>query len=115
MDPDEEYESERIEAGGEIDRVDTAIRILITLLFFVIARVGEGVLGAVIFFELLFTLVTKDPPSPRVRQFANRVIAYLYRIARYLTYNEPVAPFPFQDFPPEVEAPGEPRRLGSGA
>jgi hypothetical protein len=115
MEPDEEYESEPIHGEGEIDRVDTGIRILLTLVFFLIARVGEAVLVAVIVFELLFTLVTKQPPSLRVRQFANRVIAYLYRTARYLTYNEPRAPFPFQDFPPEVEPPGQPQALGTGA
>jgi hypothetical protein len=43
-----------------------------------------------------------------VRQFANRLVAYLYRIARYLTYNEGTAPFPFRDLPPELEPPGEP-------
>jgi hypothetical protein len=105
---EEDYEIEAPDEPGEIDRADTGIRLLLTLLFILIARVGETVLVAVIVFELLFTLATKQPPSLRVRQFANRLIAYLYRIARYLTYNEGAAPFPFRDLPPEVEPPGEP-------
>jgi hypothetical protein len=52
-------------------------------------------------------LVTTRPPSERVRRFANRVLSYLYHIVRYLTYNEPELPFPFSDFPPQLEPIGQ--------
>lgn len=57
--------------------------------------------------KLGFALVTTRPPSERVRRFANRVLSYLYHIVRYLTYNEPELPFPFSDFPPELEPIGQ--------
>jgi hypothetical protein len=86
-----------------IGRKATGIRFLFTLLFYLIAQVVEAVLLAVILFELLYTLVTESPPPDRVREFANRAVAYFYRIGRYLTYNDAEPPFPFDEFPPELE------------
>jgi hypothetical protein len=90
----------------EIDRKETGFRILYSLLFWVIAGVVEMVVGALVVFELLFALVTKREPPGRVRVLANRVIAYFYRVGRYLTYNEPDPPFPFSEFPTEIEPTG---------
>ena len=87
----------------EIERGKTGIRALLTLLFFVISRVVRAVLVLTVLFELLYTAITKSPPPERVRQFANRVVAYLYRIGRYVTYVEESPPFPFSEFPEEVE------------
>ncbi|MFQ5930765.1 MAG: DUF4389 domain-containing protein [Acidobacteriota bacterium] len=87
----------------QLERKETAIRILLSLLFWAILEVVKAVLGAIVLFELAFALITKRPPSDRVRQFANRALSYHYRILRYLTYNEPDWPFPFSDFPPQVE------------
>jgi hypothetical protein len=87
----------------EIERVDTGIRFLLTLLFFVIARVMETILAVVILFDLIYVAITKSPPPERLRGFANRAIAYFYRVGRYLIYAEADAPFPFSDFPDEIE------------
>ena len=98
-----------------IDRKETAIRILLTLLFVVIVeRIIDAVLAVVILFELVYALITRRPPGESVRRFANRTLSYLYRIMRFLTYNEPEPPFPFADFPSEVEppAPLHQRRVG---
>ncbi len=94
-------ESERT----EIDRRDTGLRILYSLLFWLIASLLRTAVGLLVVFELVFSLVMKQLPSERVRMFGNRIIAYYYRIGRYLTYNEPDPPFPFSAFPPEVEPP----------
>lgn len=87
----------------EIERKDTGIRMLLTLLFVVILHAVEAVLAVTVLFSLAVALITKRPPGERVRRFANRTLSYLYHIVRYLTYNEHQAPFPFADFPPEVE------------
>jgi hypothetical protein len=87
----------------EIDRGDTGIRILFTLLFFVIARVVEGMLMILVLFELGVTLVTQREPSPAIRRFANHTLSYLVRIGRYITYNDDDAPFPFDEFPGELD------------
>ncbi len=87
----------------EVDRRDTGIRIALTLLFVLIAALIESVLSGIVVFELLWTLITKEAPSPRVRELANRIVGYYYRIGRYLTYNESRVPFPFTDFPRALE------------
>lgn len=91
-----------------IERKETGFRSLLTVLFLAIFSVVEVVLWVVILFELIFALITQQPPSERVRRFANQTLSYLYRITRYLTYNEFEPPFPFADFPSEVEPPTRP-------
>jgi hypothetical protein len=109
---DSEEEAAMTEAGygdtarageREIDRKDTGIRILLTILFVLIWGVVESVLGLIILFALLWALITKQPPAVGVRALANRIITYYYRIGRYLTYNESLVPFPFSDFPEALE------------
>jgi len=90
---------------GEIDRAATGVRIVLTLLFALIVRVVELLLTVLVLFELGFTLVTRQPPRRTIRDFANQVCAYLYRVTRYLTYNEAEPPFPFTDFPEALEPP----------
>ena len=91
--------------ASEIDRGATGIRIVLTILFAVIARVVELLLAVLVVFELGVALVTQQPPSRKIRDFANQVCTYLYRLTRYLTYNEAEPPFPFTDFPETIEAP----------
>jgi hypothetical protein len=94
-----------------VDRAETGIRALKTLLFFIVARVVETVLAVLILFGLIWTLITRREPSPAVKRFASRVLAYLVEIVRYLTYNDDQAPFPFRELPgdpkPDAAAPGE--------
>ena len=87
----------------EIDRTETGIRILYSALFALVVGVLETVVGAVVIFQLLYSLITKREPGQRVVDFGNRVSAYFYRVLRYLTHNEDEPPFPFDDFPAPVE------------
>jgi len=87
----------------EIARRDTGLRLLLTLLFGVIAGILETLVGLIVLFEVLWTLLTKRAPGIEVRGLANRIITYYYRIGRYLTYNESRPPFPFGEFPPAME------------
>ena len=92
------------EDGDEIQRRDTGFRIGLTVLFVLVSEVLRSLLGLIILFELIVALITKRPPSARVRELANRIVAYSYRIGRYLTYNESRVPFPFAEFPDAIEA-----------
>jgi len=94
---DEVTEDQRIRRG------DTGLRILLSLLFALIGGVLETVLWLIVIFQLIVALATQRPPSPRVREFANRILSYYYRLGRYLTYNESRVPFPFSDFPDAIE------------
>ncbi len=91
--------------GIEIERRDTGLRILYSVLFWVVVSVLKTLLGVLVAFELLYTLVMGQLPPERVRVLGNRIVAYFYRITRYLTYNESALPFPFAEFPPEIEPP----------
>ncbi len=95
-----------------IDRRDTGLRILLSLLFAVIWGVVETALAVVVVFSLVWALVARQGPPPRLRELANRLIAYAYRIWRYLSFNEARVPFPFSEFPAALEPPGE---LGADA
>ncbi len=86
-----------------VDRAETGIRILLSLLFMVAVRVVGMVLFVVIVFELLYTLITQRRPGGEVRRFARRAIDYSVAALRYLTYNDDEPPFPFADFPRETE------------
>jgi hypothetical protein len=98
----------------QVNRKETGMRILLSALFIVIAEVVRAILAVIILFELIFTLITQRLPSERVRGFANRTLSYLYHVLRYLTYNAAEPPFPFADFPPELE-PGTPmHKAGTG-
>ncbi len=98
-----------------IERRATLVRLLLTLLFYAIAETVGALLSLLVIFELGYTLVTERAPSYSIRRFANQVVAYLYRVYRYVTYNESEPPFPFRDFPAELEPPTEAygRRDGS--
>ena len=98
-----DYASDSGEGDHRIERRDTGIRILLTILFALVATVVETVLSVIVLFSLIWTLVTQQAPSPRLRALANRIIAYYYGIGRYLTYNESRVPFPFSDFPDAFE------------
>ena len=93
---------------ADVPRGETGIRILLTILFALVASVLRTVVAVIVIFELLWALITGTAPNSRTREFANRVIAYYYRVLRYLTYNEDEVPFPFSPFPASIEPTGAP-------
>ncbi len=101
-----DYDRTEYESNSEIERRDTGIRILLTILFALIASVVETILSVIVLFTLIWALVTRQAPSNRVRALANRIVTYYYRIGRYVTYNETQVPFPFSDFPESFEESG---------
>ncbi len=88
----------------ELDRADTGIRILYSVLFVIINNLLTGAIGIIVVFELGFSLITKRPPPTRVRRVANSVISYSYRLQRWLTHTEARLPFPFSDLPEDIHA-----------
>jgi hypothetical protein len=89
----------------DLDPRDTAIRILLTLLFTIVTSVLNTLLRVLVAFSLLWALITRRAPHPRLRSLANRIISYEYRLNRYITYNDAAVPFPFSDLPRPLEEP----------
>lgn len=94
-----------MEQEQPIERKETGIRILLTLLFVIILRAVDVVFGVIVFFQLAFTLVTKRRPGDQVARFANRIITYVVQLLQYVTYQDEQRPFPFSDFPAESTPP----------
>jgi Domain of unknown function (DUF4389) len=89
-----------------ITRNQIAIRLLYTLLYAAIFMVVKTIVLLITLFEYFFLLVTLQHNEP-ARKFANKVATYAYRLMRYMTLNENQRPFPFSEFPAEIELPDE--------
>ena len=79
------------ELQGTLTRKQIAIRLLYTFLYAAIFMVVKTIVLLITLFEY----------------FANKVATYAYRLMRYMTLNENLRPFPFSDFPAEIELPDE--------
>lgn len=89
-----------------VSRKQVAIRLLYTLLYVAIFEVVKTIILLTTVFEYFFLFITLHHNEP-ARTFANRVAAYGYRLMRYLTLNDNQRPFPFSDFPVEIEPPDQ--------
>jgi hypothetical protein len=87
-------------------RKQVAIRLLYTLLYVAIFELVKTIVLLITLFEYFILLLTLQHNEP-ARTFANKVATYGYRVMRYLTLNENQRPFPFGDFPGEIELPDE--------
>jgi hypothetical protein len=96
---DSQFSTKHGDDEDHVERVETSIRVLYTLLFFLIFQVIEAAAGVIIFFQIVFALITNRTPNPAVTDFARRVIEYGYQIGHYLTYNREKPPFPFDELP----------------
>ncbi len=80
------------------------IRLLYTILFFLILGIIAVILKIAILFQFVVLFATKKPNAP-VRNFCNQLSTYGYRLLRYVTLNENQRPFPFSDYPGAMEPP----------
>jgi D-alanyl-lipoteichoic acid acyltransferase DltB (MBOAT superfamily) len=94
------------ESQVTVTRKQVAIRLLYTLLYAAIFEVVKIIILLITLFEYLILLITLRHNEP-ARVFANKVATYGYRVMRYLTLNDNRRPFPFADFPVEIELPDE--------
>jgi len=92
------------ESRGTASRKQIGIRLLYTLLYVAIFEVVKTIVLLITLFEYFFLLITLQHHE-RARTFANKVATYGYRVMRYLTLNENQRPFPFSEFPGEIELP----------
>lgn len=82
------------------------IRLLYTILFLVILGIVMVIIKVVVVFQFIYFFSTRVP-NESVRKFSNKISTYGYRLFRYITLNESQRPFPFSDFPPELDPPEE--------
>lgn len=87
-----------------LSRQQIAIRLLYTILFVPIYGICNFLIMATTLFQFALLLITLKHSEP-LRDFANRVVSYAYRIWRYVSLNSSDRPFPFAEFPAELEPP----------
>jgi len=87
-----------------IERKKIAIRLLYTILNVVVLEILKAIIYVTVIFQYIYLFIFQSPNEP-IRVFSNRIATYAYRVIRYLSLNESTIPFPFSDFPPDVEPP----------
>jgi len=95
---------------GGIARGKIGIRLIFTLLFLVILSVMHFLIQMTALIQYVVLLITRSYSEP-LRSFSNKAAAYVYRLIRYITLNDNTRPFPFAEFPREMESPEEPVRF----
>jgi predicted membrane protein len=86
------------------DRKNIAVRFLFTILFVIVFEILKTIIQLTVLFQYIFLFITKKHSEP-VRTFSNKVSTYAYKVLRYLTLNDNPKPFPFTEFPVEMEPP----------
>ena len=87
-------------------RKKIAIRLLYTILFLIVFEIIKIIIQVSVIFQYGYLLISKTYNNP-IRNFSNKVSVYAYRVLRYVTLNENEKPFPFDNFPKEIELPGK--------
>ncbi|MDR3555035.1 MAG: DUF4389 domain-containing protein [Syntrophobacteraceae bacterium] len=87
-----------------IPRGKIGVRLLYTILFVVILSVMNFLIQLIALVQYVILLLTKSYSEP-LRSFSNKAAVYVYRLVRYITLNDNTRPFPFVDFPGEMERP----------
>ena len=85
-------------------RKKIAIRLLYTVFFLIVFEILKIIIQVSVLFQYVYLLISKTYNNP-IRSFSNKVSVYAYRVLRYITLNENEKPFPFHDFPNEIELP----------
>jgi len=83
-------------------RMEIGIRLLYTLLYLVVFEILKIVVQVTVVFQFIYLLITRNHSEP-LRRFSNKVATYTYQIIRYMTLGDNRRPFPFKDFPAEME------------
>ena len=95
---------------SNIPRSKIGIRLIFTLICLVILSMMHFLIQMITLIQYIILLITRGYSEP-LRSFSNKAAAYVYRLIRYVTLNENIRPFPFTDFPREMESPEEPAKF----
>ncbi len=90
-------------------RTQVLVRLLYSVLFLILLGITVFLIKLSLVFQYILLFITLKPSEP-VRRVANQLAVYAYRLLRYITLNSNARPFPFSEFPKELEpAEGEVR------
>lgn len=86
-----------------LSRKSIIIRFLYTIFFLIVFEILKIIIQVTVLFQYIYLFITKTYSTP-LRTFSNKLSVYAYRVMRYITLNENTLPFPFSDFPEEMES-----------
>ncbi len=89
---------------SKLSRKKIGIRLLYTVMYLIIFEILKTVIQITVLFQYIYLLITKKYSVP-LKNFSNKVATYAYKIIRYVTINDNARPFPFREFPEEMEKP----------
>ena len=92
------------QAAAPVSRTQILIRLFYTVLFLIVFGIVHALINLATIFQYILLLITLKESQP-VRRFANQLAVYGYRVMRYLTLVDNQRPFPFSEFPQEMEPP----------
>jgi hypothetical protein len=92
---------------SKASRKQIGIRFLYSLLYLIVLEVIKVIVQVTVILQFIYLLITQKYSEP-LRSFSNKLSAFAYRVIRYATLNENIRPFPFNDFPGEMEKPEDP-------
>lgn len=87
-------------------RMRIGIRFLYTILYLILFEIVKCFIQLSTLFQFITLFITQKPCEP-LRRFSNKAAGYAYQLMRYVTLNDSFRPFPFSDFPAEMDAPEE--------
>lgn len=85
-------------------RKKIVIRLLYTIFFLIVFEILKIIIQVSVLFQYVYLLISKTYSNP-IRNFTNKVSVYAYKVLRYVTLNENEKPYPFHNFPEEIELP----------
>lgn len=85
-------------------RAQIGIRLAITLLCLILFEVLKLTVQITVLFQFVYLFLTQRHNQP-LRNFSNKIATYAYKLIRYATLNDNQRPFPFSEFPSEMEPP----------
>ncbi len=88
--------------AAAFSRTQVLGRLLCTVLFLILLGITVFLIKLSLAFQYILLFITLKPSEP-VRRVANQLAVYAYRLLRYITLNDNVRPFPFSEFPQELE------------
>ena len=87
-------------------RKSIAVRLLFSLLFFVIFELLKIIVMFSTLFQFIYLFLAGTYSQP-LRRFCNKLSSYAYRVLRFVTLNDNSKPFPFAEFSREMDQPTE--------
>ncbi|NOQ65061.1 MAG: DUF4389 domain-containing protein [Methyloprofundus sp.] len=85
------------ELNNNLKQVSTWKRIGFILIFAVIAGVVRTLIWVVVILQIIYALVTGNK-NTHILGFGQKLVAYLYHVMLFMTFNTDQIPFPFSDW-----------------